>query len=85
MGARNRVGIGLSYRLARLRLLAGQYNNSVPTRFLAPIDCSKILALYSIRECRGCYPYQHVAPVAKFNDDIEVGLLSHFCLFFHGE
>jgi hypothetical protein len=41
-GARNRVGIGLSYRPARLHRLAGQYDNSVPSRFLAPIDCYKI-------------------------------------------
>jgi hypothetical protein len=45
MGARNREGIGLSYRLARLHRLAGRYNISVPTRFLAPIDCSKMPGL----------------------------------------
>jgi hypothetical protein len=28
-----------------LRSLAGLYNNPIPTRFLAPIDCSKIPAL----------------------------------------
>jgi hypothetical protein len=65
MGTRNRVGIGLSYRPARLhspgrigslesilgllkslkiRALAGRYNNPIPTRFLAPIDCFKIPA-----------------------------------------
>ena len=44
MGARNRIGIGLSYRPARLHRLAGRYDNAVPTRFLAPIDCSKIRA-----------------------------------------
>jgi hypothetical protein len=44
MGARNRVGTGLSYWPARLHRLAGRYNNLVPTRFLAPIDCSKIAA-----------------------------------------
>jgi hypothetical protein len=50
MGARNRVGIGLSYRPARdcifklRRSLAGRHDNSVPPRFLAPIDCFKIRA-----------------------------------------
>jgi hypothetical protein len=65
MGARNRVGIGLSYRPARLhrrgidslesipgllkslkiRALVGRrYDNPTPTRFLAPIDSSKISA-----------------------------------------
>jgi hypothetical protein len=38
MGARNRVGIGLSYRPARLLMLVVWYDNSVPTWFLAPID-----------------------------------------------
>ncbi len=28
--------------------MAGLYDNSVPTRFLAPIDCSKIPALFVI-------------------------------------
>jgi hypothetical protein len=41
MWARNRVGIGLSYWPARLHRLAGRYDNAVPTRFLAHIDCSK--------------------------------------------
>jgi hypothetical protein len=45
MGARNRVGIGLLHLPARLNGLAGRYDNSVPTRFLATIDCSKIPAL----------------------------------------
>jgi hypothetical protein len=35
----------LFYRLARLLWLAGRYKNFVPTRFIAPIDCSKIPAL----------------------------------------
>jgi hypothetical protein len=41
MGARNRVGMGLPYQPARLHRLAvaGQYDNSVPTWFLSPIDC----------------------------------------------
>ncbi len=68
MGARNRVGIGLSYRPTRLHSLAelvhwnrflgslkvkkkfglaGRYDNTIPTRFLAPIDCSRIPALVS--------------------------------------
>jgi hypothetical protein len=33
---------------ASLCSLAGRYNNHVPPRFLAPIDCSKIPALGSI-------------------------------------
>jgi hypothetical protein len=41
--ARNRVGIGWSYRPARLhRPVAGKNDNSVPTWFLAPTDNSKI-------------------------------------------
>ncbi len=31
---------------ARLYILAGRYDNPIPGRFLAPIDCLKILALY---------------------------------------
>ncbi len=34
----------LSYRPASLRILAGRYDNSIPTRFRAPKDCSKIPA-----------------------------------------
>jgi hypothetical protein len=32
---------------ASLCSLAGRYGNPIPTRFLAPIDCTKILALLS--------------------------------------
>jgi hypothetical protein len=62
MGPRNRVGIGLAYRPAKLHrlaesipgllkslkipFLAGRYDNPIPIRFLAPIDCSKIPALW---------------------------------------
>jgi hypothetical protein len=45
MGARNRVGIGLSYRPTNLHRLAGRYYNPLPTQFLAPIDCSEIPSL----------------------------------------
>jgi hypothetical protein len=45
MGARNRVGIGLSYHSASLFSLAGRYDNPIPTRFLARIDCLTIPAL----------------------------------------
>ncbi len=45
MGAKNRVGTELSDRPASLYSLAGRYDNPFPTRFLAPIDCSKIPAL----------------------------------------
>jgi hypothetical protein len=44
-GLRIHVGIGLSYRPARKHWQAGQYDNSVPTRFLAPIECYRIPAL----------------------------------------
>ncbi len=57
MGTRNRVGIGLSYRDARLHRLAEsipgllksikipyQYDIPILTRFLALIDCPKIPA-----------------------------------------
>ncbi len=44
MGPRNRVGTGLSLRPAGLHRQAGRYDKSVLTRFLAPIDCSKIPA-----------------------------------------
>jgi hypothetical protein len=64
-GARNRVGVGLSYRPARARIFKllrspridstepippgcvpwrAAYDNLIPTRFLAPIDCLKIPA-----------------------------------------
>jgi hypothetical protein len=39
----------LSFRPARLHRLAGRYDNSDPTRFLASIDCSKIPALKVIK------------------------------------
>jgi hypothetical protein len=45
MRSTSRVGIGLSYRPARLHRLAGQYDNLVPTRFLVPITCFKIPAM----------------------------------------
>jgi hypothetical protein len=41
--SRNRV----SYQYVRLHRLACRDDNSVPTLFLAPIDCSKIPAQYS--------------------------------------
>jgi hypothetical protein len=60
MGARNRVGKGLSYRpavcgifkllrspgidFASLCILAGRYDNPIPTPFLAPLYCYKIPA-----------------------------------------
>ncbi len=50
MWARNRVGTALSYRPASLCSLAGQYDNPIPTRFLAHIDCSKIPALVQERQ-----------------------------------
>ncbi len=45
MVARNRVGIRLFYRPARLHRLTGRYDDLVPTRFLAPVDYDKIQAL----------------------------------------
>ncbi len=60
IGARNRIGIGLSYRPARAGIikllwspgidssslcsLAGWYYNPIHIRFLAPTDCLKIPA-----------------------------------------
>ncbi len=41
-GCGNRVWIGLPYRPARLLRMASRYVNSVPARFLVPIDCSRI-------------------------------------------
>jgi hypothetical protein len=32
----------------KIRALAGQYDNPIPIRFLAPIDCSKISAQYFV-------------------------------------
>jgi hypothetical protein len=54
MGARNREGIGLSYQTARLHR---GWRAGMKTRFLAPLDCSKIPAyvqctLYIVRICR---------------------------------
>ncbi len=48
--ARPREGIWLLCRPARVHRLEGWYDNSVPTRFLALIDCSKMPALKS--SCR---------------------------------
>jgi hypothetical protein len=33
---------------ARLCSLTGKYNSPIPTRFLAPVDCLKIPALFSL-------------------------------------
>ncbi len=51
-------GIGLTFKDSRNRFqeidsaslfsLAGRYDNPIPTRFLAPIDCYKILAQYAV-------------------------------------
>ncbi len=41
IGARNRVRVGLKYTPARLRRLAGRYDNTVP---IVPVDCPKIQA-----------------------------------------
>ncbi len=41
---RNRVEIGMPYRPGRLHRRTGRYDNSVPTQFLAPVDCFKIPA-----------------------------------------
>jgi hypothetical protein len=38
------LGTELSYWAASICILAGRYDNLVPTRFLAPIDCYKIPA-----------------------------------------
>jgi hypothetical protein len=43
MEARNRVGVGLSHRPARLQYIGCRAGTA--TRFLAPKDCSKIPAL----------------------------------------
>jgi hypothetical protein len=43
--ARNQVGTESSYRPASLNSLTGRYDNTIPTRFLAPIDSSKIPGL----------------------------------------
>ncbi len=46
-----KIGIGIDS--ASLSSLAGRYDNPIPTRFLAPIDCSKIPALPSVSEGHG--------------------------------
>ncbi len=38
---------------ARLCSLAGRYDNPIPTRFLAPIDCFKSPAQVRAKHCRG--------------------------------
>ncbi len=50
--------------------LLGRYDNHIPTRLLAPIDCSEIQALFNIQKirkednmnkawCKGCrYPFE---------------------------
>jgi hypothetical protein len=36
-----------SFKGLQIRALVGQYDNPIPARFLAPMDCSKIPALTS--------------------------------------
>jgi hypothetical protein len=36
----------------KIRVLAGRYDNPLPTRFLAPIDCSKIPAQCSLKRLK---------------------------------
>jgi hypothetical protein len=55
MGAKNRVGIGMSYRPAIPHRLTGRYENLVPTRFIAPIDCSKIPTLIRVSSTNCAY------------------------------
>ncbi len=61
MGARNRAGTELSSRPARLCSLAGRYDNPIPTRFLAPIDCYKIPARYSLPVSKELVDKNHAA------------------------
>ncbi len=60
-GARNRVGTELSSRPARLCSLAGRYDNPIPTRFLAPIDCYKIPAQDSLPVSKELVHENHAA------------------------
>ncbi len=41
------------YQRLHIRALAGLYGDIIPTRFLAPIDCSKISAQYGLYQLAG--------------------------------
>jgi hypothetical protein len=41
--------------------LAGRYDNPIPTRFLAPIDCYKIPARYSLPVSKKLVDENHAA------------------------
>jgi hypothetical protein len=42
--------------------MAGRYDNSIPNRFLAPIDCYKIPALFFLPCRASCEHSQHRRP-----------------------
>jgi hypothetical protein len=46
----NRVGTELASLQVSLCRVAGRYDNPIPTRFLAPTDCSKNLGLHRLKE-----------------------------------
>ncbi len=57
---------------ASLSSLAGRYDNRISTRFLAPIDCSKISALESIPRnrflCSLCSLSKYLMTTSTFNN-----------------
>jgi hypothetical protein len=73
--------------LASLCSLAGRYNNPIPTRFLAPIDCLKIPALAGQYE--NPIPTRFVAPIdcykiAAQNVSVKTPLSLLFCKLYKG-
>ncbi len=85
MEARNRVGIGLSFRTASLRSLAGWYDNTISTRFLDPIDCFQIQALYFSSLGIFIVYYLHMNYWILSCRMLNIDLLSHHLYFFTKE
>ncbi len=54
---------------ASLCRLAGRYDNPIPTWFLAPIDCLKILAQYT---CRSIFHFGVIEFFESENEKIKI-------------
>ncbi len=83
-GARNRIGTELSSLPARLYSLAGRYDNPIPTRFLAPIDCYKIPAQDYLPVSKELVDENHAAEETAIRaclcDNLQCMLLNPSCV-----
>jgi hypothetical protein len=50
---------------AKLCSLAGRYDNPIPSRFLASIDCLKILALVSVDSWTSCHGHDNPSHIGR--------------------